>query len=307
MTIVGAASVTFLAVGNSTLQLAARPDMRGRVMSLWAVAFLGTTPIGGPIAGCVSETPAAARACCWAASPASWRRPRARRSSRRAGAPRSAACASGRPERHKRGAAPSSPDVTDERRAHADCQAARMRSDAELLVAARSDAGAFRELYERYAERVYGYHLRRSQDPHAAHDLTAETFAQAWLSRARFRDEARGSAGPWLFGIARHVLLVSVRQRRLERSACERLGVLAAAERAGRARARGRLARRPRRGARAPPRGPAGGDPPARRRRPRLRRGGRAPGDLAPGRARARLARPERPSQALFDPMEMTR
>jgi RNA polymerase sigma-70 factor, ECF subfamily len=101
-----------------------------------------------------------------------------------------------------------------------------MRSDAELLVAARSDASSFRELYERYADRVYGYHLRRSQDPHAAHDLTAETFAQAWLARARFRDEARGSAGPWLFGIARHVLLVSVRRRRLERSACERLGVL---------------------------------------------------------------------------------
>ncbi len=106
-----------------------------------------------------------------------------------------------------------------------------MRSDAELLVAARSDAGAFRELYERHAARIYGYHLRRSQDPHAAHDLTAETFAQAWLSRARFRDEARGSAGPWLFGIARHVLLVSVRQRRLERGASERLGVLDAAGR----------------------------------------------------------------------------
>jgi MFS family permease len=56
MTVVGAASVTFLAVGNSTLQLAARPDMRGRVMSLWAVAFLGTTPIGGPIAGYVAES-----------------------------------------------------------------------------------------------------------------------------------------------------------------------------------------------------------------------------------------------------------
>jgi RNA polymerase sigma-70 factor (ECF subfamily) len=101
-----------------------------------------------------------------------------------------------------------------------------MRSDAELLVAARSDASAFRELYERYAARIHGYHLRRSQDAHAAHDLTAETFAQAWLSRARFRDEARGSAGPWLFGIARHVLLVSVRQRRLESSACARLGIL---------------------------------------------------------------------------------
>jgi RNA polymerase sigma factor (sigma-70 family) len=105
-----------------------------------------------------------------------------------------------------------------------------MRSDAELLVAARSDASAFRELYERYAARIYGYHLRRSQDPDAAHDLTAETFAQAWVVRARFRDEAGGSAGPWLFGIARNVLLVSVRQRRLERSASERLGVLDAVD-----------------------------------------------------------------------------
>jgi RNA polymerase sigma factor (sigma-70 family) len=101
-----------------------------------------------------------------------------------------------------------------------------MRSDAELLAAARSDASAFRELYERYADGVYGYQLRRCRDVHAAHDLTAETFAQAWLSRTRFRDEAGGSAGPWLFGIARHVLLVSVRRSQLERRACERLGML---------------------------------------------------------------------------------
>ena len=106
-----------------------------------------------------------------------------------------------------------------------------MRSDADLLVAARSDASAFRELYDRYAERIYGYHLSRSRDSHAALDLTAETFAQAWLCRGRFRDEAGGSAGPWLFGIARHILLVSVRQGRMEHSACERLCVLAGAER----------------------------------------------------------------------------
>jgi RNA polymerase sigma factor (sigma-70 family) len=106
-----------------------------------------------------------------------------------------------------------------------------MRRDADLLVAARSDAGAFRELYERYAKRIYGYHLRRSKDASAAHDLTAETFAQAWLARARFRDEADGTAGPWLFGIARHVLLVSVRQRRMELAACARLGVLSAVDR----------------------------------------------------------------------------
>jgi MFS family permease len=52
---VGAASVTFLSKGNSTLQLAAAPQMRGRVMALWAVAFLGSTPIGGPTAGAVSQ------------------------------------------------------------------------------------------------------------------------------------------------------------------------------------------------------------------------------------------------------------
>jgi MFS family permease len=52
---VGAASVSFLSKGNSTLQLAAAPQMRGRVMALWAVAFLGSTPIGGPAAGAVAQ------------------------------------------------------------------------------------------------------------------------------------------------------------------------------------------------------------------------------------------------------------
>ncbi len=48
---VGAGMVTFLALANTTLQLEAAPEMRGRVMSLWSVAFQGTTPIGGPIVG----------------------------------------------------------------------------------------------------------------------------------------------------------------------------------------------------------------------------------------------------------------
>jgi MFS family permease len=50
---VGAASVTFLSLGNSTLQLESEPSMRGRVMSLWSVAFQGSTPIGGPLVGAV--------------------------------------------------------------------------------------------------------------------------------------------------------------------------------------------------------------------------------------------------------------
>jgi MFS family permease len=49
----GAGSVSFMAIGNSTLQLGAAPEMRGRVMSLWFVAFQGSTPIGGPLIGWV--------------------------------------------------------------------------------------------------------------------------------------------------------------------------------------------------------------------------------------------------------------
>jgi RNA polymerase sigma-70 factor (ECF subfamily) len=101
-----------------------------------------------------------------------------------------------------------------------------MTSDASLLAASRTDPDAFRELYDRYADRIQGYFARRTGDPDAAFDLTAETFAQVWLVRARFRDEADGSAAPWLFGIARNVLLVTLRRGTLERRACARLGVL---------------------------------------------------------------------------------
>lgn len=53
LAMVGWGSVAFLALGNSTLQLNSDPSMRGRVMALWAVAFLGSTPIGGPTIGWV--------------------------------------------------------------------------------------------------------------------------------------------------------------------------------------------------------------------------------------------------------------
>lgn len=52
----GAASIWFLSTANSTLQLTAEPQMRGRVMALWTVAFIGTTPVGGPIVGFIAQT-----------------------------------------------------------------------------------------------------------------------------------------------------------------------------------------------------------------------------------------------------------
>jgi MFS family permease len=52
---VGYGSITFNSLAKTTLQLAATPEMRGRVMALWALAWLGSTPIGGPIIGWVAE------------------------------------------------------------------------------------------------------------------------------------------------------------------------------------------------------------------------------------------------------------
>jgi MFS family permease len=53
--LMGAASTAFIATSNALLQLATRPDMRGRVMALFAMVFLGTTPIGGLLVGWISE------------------------------------------------------------------------------------------------------------------------------------------------------------------------------------------------------------------------------------------------------------
>jgi MFS family permease len=53
MLLVGWASVSFIAIGNSTIQLTSDPEKRGRMIALWQVAFQGTTPIGGPLVGWV--------------------------------------------------------------------------------------------------------------------------------------------------------------------------------------------------------------------------------------------------------------
>ena len=55
LVLMGAASISFTATANSLLQLAAPSAMRGRVMALWSVVYLGSTPVGGPIVGWVSE------------------------------------------------------------------------------------------------------------------------------------------------------------------------------------------------------------------------------------------------------------
>jgi RNA polymerase sigma-70 factor (ECF subfamily) len=97
------------------------------------------------------------------------------------------------------------------------------RTDAELMQAAEADESAFAELYGRHVSTVHAWFRRRLE--WAANDLTAETFAQAWLSRRRFRDQAEGSALPWLLGIARNVARESARQNAVESRARRRLGL----------------------------------------------------------------------------------
>src|SRR3954449_12592871 len=83
---------------------------------------------------------------------------------------------------------------------------------------------AFAALYDRHAPVVAAW-LRRRSDPDAAQELLAETFAEAWCSRRRFRPD-RGSEQSWLFGIAQHLLFGYYRRLAVEDRARRKLGIV---------------------------------------------------------------------------------
>jgi sugar phosphate permease len=56
LVLVGASSVTFNASAKTLLQLGSAPQMRGRVMALWSIAWQGGTVIGAPVVGLVAVT-----------------------------------------------------------------------------------------------------------------------------------------------------------------------------------------------------------------------------------------------------------
>ena len=99
-----------------------------------------------------------------------------------------------------------------------------MKTDAQLIEEARRDSDAFGELYRRHAQAIASWFRARTPD-RIAGELAAETFAQAALSLHRFRDEADGSAAPWLYGIARNILRRSLERERIEESARRQLGM----------------------------------------------------------------------------------
>lgn len=95
-------------------------------------------------------------------------------------------------------------------------------SDADLLRISRDEPEAFGVFYERHAETLLRYFARRTLDPEAAAELTAETFAEAFASRRRYRDHGRGGL-VWLYGIGRHLLSRYFRTGAVDARARQRL------------------------------------------------------------------------------------
>lgn len=82
----------------------------------------------------------------------------------------------------------------------------------------------FEAFYARHADPLVIWFARRTLDAETAVDLAAESFAQAYLSRRRFRGRTRREAAGWLYSIARHQLSRYHRKGRAEYRALRRLG-----------------------------------------------------------------------------------
>jgi RNA polymerase sigma factor (sigma-70 family) len=98
------------------------------------------------------------------------------------------------------------------------------RSDDQLIAAARSDPEAFGVFYARHLQAVIGFFMARIRDPELAADLASETFAAALLAVRRFR-QGDASGRTWLYAIARHKLIDSMRRGQVEASARRKLGI----------------------------------------------------------------------------------
>jgi RNA polymerase sigma-70 factor (ECF subfamily) len=101
-------------------------------------------------------------------------------------------------------------------------------SDEELLRLTPRHPRAFDEFYVRHEGALLGYFRRRTDSPEVALDLTGETFVKALASVRRFRPGGEPAIA-WLFGIARHTLIDSLRRGRVADRARTRMRVPAIA------------------------------------------------------------------------------
>src|SRR3954453_8751662 len=88
-----------------------------------------------------------------------------------------------------------------------------------------SESDVFAEMYAAHSRRLISFFARRTYDAQLALDLTAETFAQAFSGRRRFRGTTDAEASAWLFRIAERQLARYWRRGRAERRAVRKLGI----------------------------------------------------------------------------------
>jgi RNA polymerase sigma factor (sigma-70 family) len=96
---------------------------------------------------------------------------------------------------------------------------------ASSLKRARREPTAFTDFFAEHSRPLLAFFARRTFDVEAARDLTAETFAQAFEHRHRFRGSTDAEAAGWLHGIARHQLSRYARKGVVARKAVQRLGI----------------------------------------------------------------------------------
>ena len=96
---------------------------------------------------------------------------------------------------------------------------------ASSLTRARREPSAFGGFYAAQSRQLLAFFARWTFDVEVARDLTAETFAQAFQHRRRFRGSTDAEAAGWLYGIARHQLSRYARKGVVERKALERLSI----------------------------------------------------------------------------------
>jgi RNA polymerase sigma-70 factor (ECF subfamily) len=98
-------------------------------------------------------------------------------------------------------------------------------SNEQLLLASAERPTRFIAFYDRTLPGLLAFFARRTLDGQLAADLTAETLAEVYASRRRFRDRGQGSADAWLYTIAQRKLSRFLKRRRVEDAARRRLGL----------------------------------------------------------------------------------
>lgn len=98
-------------------------------------------------------------------------------------------------------------------------------STARALRRSVREPEAFVDFYDAHALSLLRFFTRRTLEPETALDLTAETFAQAYISRHRFRGDSDSAAAAWLYKIAARQLSHLWRRGRLEKKALQKLAI----------------------------------------------------------------------------------